>query len=98
MMSSRDVVSTRSIKCPKLGCENDLFNCAAHYTDICKSHKRDPSYWLKNVTHFTTYDKEKHPLVDELQLIDKGNGQLFPVTKHKCQFHFGKKREFDPSG
>jgi hypothetical protein len=98
MMSSRDVVETRSIKHPKLRCEHDLFNYVAHYTNICKSHKCDHRYCLKNVTHFTKYDKEKHPHVDESQLIDKGNGQVFPVTEHKRRFHFGKKRKFEPCG
>jgi len=98
MMSSRDVVEKCSIKHPKLRREHDLFNYAALYTVICKSHKCDPRYCLKQITHFTKYDKEKHPHVDESQILDRGNGQVFAVTEHKCRFHFGKKREYDPSG
>ena len=84
MMSSRDVVETRSTKHPKLRCEHDLFNYAALYTVICNSHKCDSHYCLKNITQFTKYDKEKHPHVDESQLFDRSNSKVFPVTKHKC--------------
>ena len=54
MMSSQDVVETRSVQCPKLRSEYNFFNYAAQYTHICELHKCDHSYY---VDEFQLIDK-----------------------------------------
>ena len=98
MMSSRDVVATRVLKRAKLTQEDDLFNYCANYTNICKSHKCDPNYCLKDVRRYDKYDAARHSAVDPDKIITKDGVQLVVVTVKECRFDFGKVRSYDPSG
>ena len=56
MMSSKDVIATRALKRPKLARENHLCEYCAQYTNICRSHKFDPNYCIREVERKEKFD------------------------------------------
>ena len=98
MMSSKDVVATRALKRPKLACEDNLRDYCAHFTNMCRSHKCQPNYCLRDVRHQEKHDAARHGDVDPSKIIVKDGQEFVIVTRKVCRFHFGTVRAYDPSG
>ena len=98
MMTSKEVIETRAIKRLKLSQESGLYNYVAQYTNICRSHKCQCQYCLRDVNHLKEYSESKHGPVDPSKIIEKDGTQLISVCEQHCRFHYGRKRKYDPSG
>ena len=59
MMTSKEVIKTRAIKCLKLSHESDFYNYVAQYTNICRTHKCQCQYCLRDVNHLEEYQREQ---------------------------------------
>ena len=98
MMSSKDVVATRVLKRPKLARENHLWAYGAQYTNICRCHKCDPNYCIREVKRKEKFDAVRHAEVAANNIIAVNGHDFVLVVCKECRFHFGKLRAYDPSG
>ena len=98
MMSSKDVADTKVLKTPKCMQEDCLYEFAAHYTNLAKSHKCNICYCIRSKRLAVRYDKEIHANVTPDKIWMQGDVQMTHILVCNCRFDFGTPRRYDPSG